>query len=37
MRNYNMYNFRRFALDFVSAAPFARRGVSRRAQYASST
>jgi hypothetical protein len=37
MRNYNMYNFRRFALDFVLAARFVRCGVSRRTQYAPST
>jgi hypothetical protein len=37
MRNYNMYNFRRFALDFVVAAQIPRSAASRRTQYARST
>jgi hypothetical protein len=37
MRNYNMYQFQRFALHFGFAALDARCGVSRRTQYARST
>jgi len=37
MRNYNMYQFRRFALHFGFAALEALCGASRRTQYAPST
>jgi hypothetical protein len=37
MRNYNMYDFQRFALDFGFAAILVRCGASRRTQYARST